>query len=254
MSRAFRTPAVDELSAMTVTDVQATVHAAPSTSELFLNFLRLGVTAFGGPSMVAYIRKLAVERKGWLSAREFSEGVAFCQMVPGATAMQTAAYVGLHQGGVAGAAASYLGFGLPAFCLMLVFAVLYAQTGSLPRRRCRVQRPAGCGGGDRGQCRHLLRQDDAETLAALADRHRRRCVVLAERQFAVRHPAGGGGRLAPAARPGRNRAADGEIDRHPPLQAAPGPDPGCCLGCAGGALLSRHPSYSAWPCSWPGSI
>ena len=34
--------------------------------------------------------------------------------------------------GSGGAAASYVGFGLPAFCLMLVFAVLYAQTGSLP--------------------------------------------------------------------------------------------------------------------------
>ncbi len=82
--------------------------------------------------MVAYIRKLAVERKGWLSAREFSDGVAFCQMVPGATAMQAAAYVGLHQRGVGGAAASLVGFGLPAFCLMLVFAVVYTQTGALP--------------------------------------------------------------------------------------------------------------------------
>ncbi len=117
---------------MKVTDGRSVVDNPPAVSELFLNFLRLGVTAFGGPSMVAYIRRLAVERKGWLSAREFNEGVAFCQMVPGATAMQTAAYVGLHRGGVAGAAASYVGFGLPAFCLMLVFAMLYARTGSLP--------------------------------------------------------------------------------------------------------------------------
>jgi len=68
----------------------------PTLVHLFANFLRLGTTAFGGPSMVAYIRKLAVERKGWLAAGEFSEGVAFCQMIPGATAMQTAAYVGLR--------------------------------------------------------------------------------------------------------------------------------------------------------------
>jgi chromate transporter len=82
--------------------------------------------------MVTYIRKLAVERKGWLTAGEFSEGVAFCQMVPGATAMQTAAYVGLRLRGVAGAAVCLIGFGLPAFCLMLFFAATYAQTGSLP--------------------------------------------------------------------------------------------------------------------------
>lgn len=120
------------MAAVQVTEAQTIVHNPPSTGELFLSFLRLGMTAFGGPSMVAYIRKLAVGRKGWLSAQEFSEGVAFCQMVPGATAMQTAAYVGLRLGGVAGAAASYIGFGLPAFCLMLVFAMLYAQTGTLP--------------------------------------------------------------------------------------------------------------------------
>ncbi len=120
------------MSAVKAAEVQPEVISPPSTGELFLSFLRLGLTAFGGPSMVAYIRKLVVERKGWMSAREFNEGVAFCQMVPGATAMQTAAYVGLNRGGVAGAAASYLGFGLPAFLLMLVFAVLYAQTGSQP--------------------------------------------------------------------------------------------------------------------------
>jgi chromate transporter len=104
----------------------------PSLLQLFLDFLRLGVTAFGGPSMVVYIRKLAVERRGWLGAKEFSEGVAFCQMIPGATAMQTAAYVGLRIQGIAGAAVCFTGFGLPAFGLMLLFAVLYAQTGSLP--------------------------------------------------------------------------------------------------------------------------
>jgi chromate transporter len=108
------------------------IKTLPSLSELFTSFLRLGVSAFGGPSMVAYIRKLAVERKGWLGAKAFSDGVAFCQMVPGATAMQTAAYVGLYLRGVAGAAVAFVGFGLPAFCLMLVFAMAYAQTGSLP--------------------------------------------------------------------------------------------------------------------------
>jgi chromate transporter len=104
----------------------------PSLLQLFLNFLRLGATAFGGPSMVVYIRKLAVERKGWLGTKDFSEGVALCQMVPGATAMQTAAYVGLRVRGIAGAAVCFIGFGLPAFCLMLLFAVIYSQTGSLP--------------------------------------------------------------------------------------------------------------------------
>jgi len=65
--------------------------------------------------MVAYIRKIAVEKKGWLDAETFSDGVALCQMIPGATAMQTAAYVGLKTRGVAGASVSFIGFGFPAF-------------------------------------------------------------------------------------------------------------------------------------------
>jgi chromate transporter len=104
----------------------------PTPAQLFLAFLRLGLTAFGGPAMVAYIRRLAVEKKGWLEAEQFKRGVALCQMIPGATAMQVAAYVGLRTRGVRGAAACFIGFGLPAFLLMLLFTALYAATHTLP--------------------------------------------------------------------------------------------------------------------------
>jgi chromate transporter len=104
----------------------------PSTTQLFTSFLRLGITAFGGPSMVAYIRNLAVEKKRWLDAEVFSDGVALCQMIPGATAMQTAAYVGLKTRGVRGASVSFIGFGLPAFLLMMTFAAIYRHTYTLP--------------------------------------------------------------------------------------------------------------------------
>ena len=105
---------------------------APSLSALFVSFLKLGATAFGGPAMVAYIRQMAVDRKGWLNARRFDDGLALCQAVPGATAMQTAAYVGLSVRGVSGAAVSFVGFGLPAFGLMLALSAVYARTHSLP--------------------------------------------------------------------------------------------------------------------------
>ena len=45
--------------------------ASPTLGQLFRAFLRLGTTAFGGPTMVAYIRRLAVERRVWLTADEF---------------------------------------------------------------------------------------------------------------------------------------------------------------------------------------
>jgi len=101
-------------------------------SSLFLSFLKLGATAFGGPAMVPYIGKLAVERRRWISDQTFRDGVALCQTIPGATAMQTAAYVGFRARGLAGAAASFIGFGLPAFLLMVGLSAFYARSHALP--------------------------------------------------------------------------------------------------------------------------
>ena len=63
----------------------------PKLFHLFISFLKLGLTAFGGPAMVAYIKELAVEKKKWLDSKSFQEGVALAQAIPGATAMQVAA-------------------------------------------------------------------------------------------------------------------------------------------------------------------
>jgi chromate transporter len=104
----------------------------PAASQVFLAFLGLGATAFGGPAMVAHIRAMAVHKRRWLDEETFRNGVALCQTIPGATAMQTSAYVGLRVRGVRGAAASFTGFALPAFLLMLAFSVLYARFHSLP--------------------------------------------------------------------------------------------------------------------------
>jgi chromate transporter len=108
------------------------MYSNPSLIHLFLSFLKLGASSFGGPAMVAYIRKMAVEQKKWLDDGPFRQGVAICQTIPGATAMQTAAYVGLRLRGIKGAAASFIGFGLPAFCLMMTLSALYVRTHNLP--------------------------------------------------------------------------------------------------------------------------
>jgi chromate transporter len=105
---------------------------SPSLFHLFALFIRLGATAFGGPAMVAYIRKLAVEKNHWLDEPSARDGVALCQTIPGATAMQMAAYVGFRARGVGGAAASFAGFGLPAFLFMLILSALYAGTHTIP--------------------------------------------------------------------------------------------------------------------------
>jgi chromate transporter len=106
--------------------------AYPSLTALFLSFLKLGATAFGGPAMVPFIGKMAVEQRNWLDGGTFRDGVALCQMIPGATAMQVSAYVGFKVRGVAGAAASFIGFGLPAFLLMVGLSAFYVRSQKLP--------------------------------------------------------------------------------------------------------------------------
>jgi chromate transporter len=105
----------------------------PTVKDLFLSFFRLGLTAFGGPAMVAHIRELSIERYQWIDKTDFKNGVVLCQSIPGAIVMQVAAYVGLKVRGISGALAAYVGFGLPAFILMLILSALYARFNSLPK-------------------------------------------------------------------------------------------------------------------------
>ena len=75
---------------------------------------------------------MAVEKNHWLDDHSARDGVALCQTIPGATAMQMSAYVGFRARGVAGAGASFIGFGLPAFIFMMILSALYARTHTLP--------------------------------------------------------------------------------------------------------------------------
>ncbi len=103
-----------------------------SLAAIFLRFFRLGCTAFGGPAMIPYIREAAVEREKWLTEDSFKLGMAAVQSMPGATAMQMAAYVGYRAGGLGGALAGYVGFGLPAFGLMLFLSWIYFTSRNAP--------------------------------------------------------------------------------------------------------------------------
>jgi chromate transporter len=99
---------------------------------LFFSFFKLGFTAYGGPAMVAYIRKLAVEKKKWLDNEAFQESLAIVQTIPGATAIQVAGFVGLITRGILGGIISFIAFGLPAFFLMLLLSYIYVSIHNLP--------------------------------------------------------------------------------------------------------------------------
>ncbi len=54
----------------------------------------MGLTAFGGPAMMAHIRRHIVDKKEWLDATTFDAGLALCQIIPGAIVMQLVVYIG----------------------------------------------------------------------------------------------------------------------------------------------------------------
>ena len=105
--------------------------SAPSLWEMAKTFLNLGLTAYGGLAMVEPIRQQVVTAKGWLSQKEFLDGLALCQIVPGATVVQLATYVGYRLGRTPGALATAAAFILPAFVLMLILSALYFAYGNI---------------------------------------------------------------------------------------------------------------------------
>jgi len=98
---------------------------------LFKRFLKLGATAYGGPAIAQQMKKLIVKDLGWLKEPEFMQGIALCQLIPGATFVQMSAYIGYRLRGIGGALACMAGFVLPAFVLMLILSAIYFRFGDL---------------------------------------------------------------------------------------------------------------------------
>ncbi len=102
-----------------------------SLSELFLLYLRIGLTAFG-PAMAAETKKNIVKKRKWISEEEFLNGLALAQLLPGATFVSLTVYIGYKLRGIAGALLSFLAFLLPSFFLMALLSYFYFGYGNLP--------------------------------------------------------------------------------------------------------------------------
>ncbi|HEY1944492.1 MAG TPA: chromate efflux transporter [Roseiarcus sp.] len=104
-----------------------------SASEVFLVFLKLGVSSFGGPiAHLGYFRAEFVERRRWLSERAYVDLVALSQFLPGPASSQTGFAIGLMRGGALGGLAAWAGFTLPSAALLLAFAFGSSQIGEAP--------------------------------------------------------------------------------------------------------------------------
>ncbi|MGC8120376.1 chromate efflux transporter [Marinobacter sp. VGCF2001] len=98
--------------------------ARPRIREIFLAFLALGLTSFGGPAAhLGYFRNEFVARRGWLSEQDYADLVALCQFLPGPASSQTGFAIGLLRGGGWGAAAAWTAFTLPSAIILVAFAL-----------------------------------------------------------------------------------------------------------------------------------
>jgi chromate transporter len=98
---------------------------APLTT-IAREWTRLGVTGFGGPpAHVVLLRRLVVERKGWMDAHEFEDANAACGLLPGPASTQLAIFCAYRVGGPAGAIVGGLGFVVPAVVLILLLSVVF---------------------------------------------------------------------------------------------------------------------------------
>ena len=95
----------------------ATLESAPASTEaqllvpctltdFVLYFLRLGALGFGGPiALAGYMQRDLVEKRGWISKKDYVDGLALAQLAPGPLAAQLAIYLGWVKGRIFGATA-----------------------------------------------------------------------------------------------------------------------------------------------------
>jgi chromate transporter len=103
-------------------------------SELALLFLRLGLTAFGGPAAhIAMMEDEVVRRRRWLSAERFLDLLGAANLIPGPSSTELAIFIGYEHAGVVGLVLAGACFVLPAAVIVTVLAWAYVQFGALPQ-------------------------------------------------------------------------------------------------------------------------
>ena len=96
-------------------------------------FLYLGTFGFGGPiALAGYMQRDLVEKRGWITKKDYVDGLALAQLAPGPLAAQLAIYLGWVKGRVFGATAVAAAFILPSFLMVLALSALYVRFGGLP--------------------------------------------------------------------------------------------------------------------------
>lgn len=107
---------------------------ANRTKEVFLLFLKLGFTAFGGPAAhVGIMHDEVVVRRKWLNDEEFLDLLGATNLIPGPNSTEMAIHIGYLRAGWPGLILGGLGFILPAVGMVLGLAWIYVRYGSTPQ-------------------------------------------------------------------------------------------------------------------------
>lgn len=101
--------------------------------DLYLQFLIIGATAFGGGyAVLPLINSYIVEQKGWITMAEMTDVITISNMTPGPIAINSATFVGTKIAGLPGSIVATLGVITPSFILMTVLGyVLFARDKKL---------------------------------------------------------------------------------------------------------------------------
>ena len=91
--------------------------------QVFLAFLKLGLTSFGGPvAHLGYFRNEFVERRRIMQDAAYADLVSLCQFLPGPASSQIGIGIGITQAGLRGGIAAWVGFTLPSAIALILFA------------------------------------------------------------------------------------------------------------------------------------
>lgn len=121
---------------MTTAQPEASKSAAPARTsvsplEIFVTFLIIGATSFGG-GVVAYLRDALVRKKKWFDDVEFLEMTSISNTLPGLNATNMAILAGDRLCGWLGASGALLGMCLPAFLFMMAAGMIYSESDARP--------------------------------------------------------------------------------------------------------------------------
>src|SRR5919201_780675 len=105
---------------------------ASTWKEIATSFLKIGATAYGGPAIMGVMQAEIQERRQWTSKPRFLEGLGLVNVLPGATMVQLAMFLGYQRAGWWGGLLAGVCFTAPAFVVMLVLCAAYATFGVSP--------------------------------------------------------------------------------------------------------------------------